>query len=169
MKYFTRERFLALQRPDQAEATDADWDDAVSRYEEHLQTIRPALPPAALDLLDGHHLHDARVLSLAQRGERLIVTLQLNTPPQDLLTAVYTLAGAPTFRQEPFPWTTGAAQPLWLYDELEVGAGHLTHSILLSNGWEIDVPFREVELTTARPIYPVPRGAPAGLPAGHAG
>jgi hypothetical protein len=169
MKYFTRERFLALQRPDRADTADADWEDAVSRYEAYLQTVRPGLAPETRELLDGHYLHDARVLSLAQQGERFIVSLQLEAPPQDLLTVTYTLAGAPAFRQEPFPWASGPAQPLWLYDELEAGPDHLTHSILLSNGWEIDVPFREVELATARPIYPIPRAAPVALPAGRAG
>jgi hypothetical protein len=120
-------------------------------------------------LLGGHYLHDARVLSLAQQGERFRVTLQLETPQLDLLTITYTLASSPSVRQEAFAWRPGAA-PLWLYDELEGRSGHLVHSVLLSNGWEVTLHFRDVKVEEAQALLPAPRNgvalaAGAGPPA----
>ncbi|HYT92250.1 MAG TPA: DUF4085 family protein, partial [Gemmataceae bacterium] len=103
MNYFTRERYLALQNfdDDAMSAADADWESAVERYESYLQSIRPQLPESVRQLLDGFYLHDARVLSMGQRGETFVISLQLDPPPHELLTLTYTLAGQPEVKQEP--------------------------------------------------------------------
>jgi hypothetical protein len=162
MNYFTRERYLALQNCDKPamDAADAAWEDAVDRYDAYLQTIRPDLPESVRQLLDGFYLHDARVLSMGQRGETFVISLQLDAPPHELLTITYTLAGPPEMAKEPFPDGEGSSPPAWLYEEIkrvqEGDQKHFVHAILFSNGWEARLPFREVHLATAFPMFPHP-------------
>jgi hypothetical protein len=163
MNFFTRERYLALQeRGDEAmDAADAAWAEAVARYDAYLQSIRPEMPEAVRELVDGFHLHDARVLSMGRRGDTLVISLQLDVPPSELLTITYTLAGTPQLDQGLFPWATPGAAPTWLYEEIELvregERSHFVHSILFSNGWEVRLPFREVRVATAYPTFPAPR------------
>ncbi len=163
MNYFARERYLALQTPgdDAMDAADAAWEEAVARYDAYLQTIRPEMPESVRELLDGFYLHDARVLSMGQRGETFVISLQLDAPPNELLTITYRLSGAPEIKQDLFPWASSAATPEWLYEEIELvrdgSQNHYVHSILFSNGWEVRLPFREVILATAYPTFPYPR------------
>ena len=46
------------------------------------------------------------------------------------------------------------------YDELDLavenGQTYFTHSILFSNGWEIKLRFRDVQVALAQPVYPLP-------------
>jgi len=175
MKYFTRERYPALQEGGDAamDAGDAAWAEAVDRYDAYLQTIRAEMPEAVRELLDGFHWHDARVLSMGRRGPTFIISVQLDVQPNELVTITFNLTGTPEIRQDLFPWATADAAPAWLYEELELsGAGdqsHFVHLILFSNGWEMRLPFREVHLATAYPTFPYPRALkPAPLaPAPH--
>ena len=163
MKYFTKKLLERYGAPDDAvaRAADADWEAAVDRYDAYLQTIRPDLPESVRQLLDGFHLHDARVLSMGQRGETFVITLQLDVPPNELLTIAYTLAGSPEVKKEPFPDAEGLSPLAWLYEEIEQvqeeGRKHFVHSILFSNGWEARLPFHDVHMATAYPVFPHPR------------
>ena len=165
MKYFTRERYLALQNSEKAaiDAADADWENAVERYEAYLQTLRPHMPASVQLLLDGFYLHDARVLSIGQQQDTFVISLQLDVPPNDLLSVTYVLADTLEVKKETFPWVKEAYPVDWLYEELEwVCEGdrkHFVHSILFSNGWEIRLPFREVQTVIASPMLPHPRSA----------
>lgn len=160
MKHFTPERYLALQNFSQSamDAADANWEEAVDRYESYLETIRPEMPEAVRQLLDGFYLHDARVLSMGRRGDNFAIVLQLDVPPNDLLTIVYNLAGPPEIDEQAFP--TQGLVPEWLHEEIELaGEGdkkHFVHSILFSNGWEVRLPFRDVQMTTFYPMFPYP-------------
>ena len=165
MNYFTRERYLALQDFDESamDAADAEWEAVVDRYEAYLQTIRPDMPESVRQLLDGFYLHDARVLSMGRRDGTFVISLQLDVPPNELLTITYTLAGQPEVKKEPFnDWPNGSS-PWWLYEEIErVEEGdrrHFVHSILFSNGWELSLRFRDVQVSLAEPIYPPPGAA----------
>jgi hypothetical protein len=165
MKYFTRDRYLAMQNEqDEAmDAADADWEAAAGAYDAQLQTIRPAMPESGRQLLDGFYLHDARVLSMGQRGDSFVISLQLNVPPNDLLTITYRLAGPVDVKKDVFSWVKNAYVADWLYDEVELiqegEKKHFVHSILLSSGWEIELPFTDVQTTTAFPLLPHPRSA----------
>ena len=163
MKYFNRERYLALQKSqdDAMDAADAEWHVAAEDYEAQLKVIRPQLPDSVLQFLDGYYLHDARVLSIGLQGDSFVVSLQLDVPPHDLLTIAYKLAGSPEVTKEAFPWVSNANVADWLYDELELihddQGKHFVHSILLSSGWQVKVPFRDMQTTTAYPFLPHPR------------
>jgi hypothetical protein len=162
MKYFTPERYLAFGDFDNTamDAADADWENAIDRYEAYLQTIRPDMPEPVRQLEDGFCFHDARVLSMGRRDETFLISLQLDTPPNELVTITYTLAGAPVISKEPFADGKDTPFPWWLYEEIEqVGTGdgkHFVYSILFSNGWEITLAFRDVQVSLAEPVYPLP-------------
>jgi hypothetical protein len=168
MRYFTPQRYIALQDCTSAEsmdAADAEWEKAVQEYEDYLAGVRGGLPASVLALLEGHYLHDADVLSMGQHGDLFLVTLQLDVPPHELLTVSYTLAGEPVIDEKAFAPPAGSTRPRWLYEELECSAADegspYRHSVLLSNGWEVRVPFRDVGLAAARPVYPIPGRAAA--------
>jgi hypothetical protein len=105
---------------------------------------------------------------MGQRGDSFVISLQLDVPPNDLLTITYTLVGPPQVQQETFPWVTNASPVDWLYEEVEQVPArdrkHFAHSILFSNGWEIRLPFREVHTTTVFPLLPHPRTLKKGEP-----
>jgi hypothetical protein len=141
------------------DAADAEWEKAVQEYEDYLAGVRPGLTPSVWELLEGHHLHDADVLSMGRQDDLFVVTLQLDVPPHELLTISYTLDGPATVNERAFSPAAGSTRPRWLYEELErLPAGDAStyrHSVLFSNGWEIQVPFRDVRLAAARPVYPI--------------
>lgn len=165
MKYFTPDLYIRLQQrePDAMDAADAAWDEAAQRYDNYLQTILPELPPAVRQLLEGYYLHDAEVLSAGRQGDTFVILLQLDVPPNDLLSITYTLTAEPQIDRSAFPAEYRSPRMTWQYEELEVcgsgEAGHYQQAILFGNGWEIQVPFRDVRLTTVQPIYPCPRQA----------
>jgi hypothetical protein len=165
MKYFTPDLYLRLQdrEPDAMDAADTAWSDAAERYDNYLQSILPELPSAVRQLLEGYYLHDAEVLSAGRQGDSFVLLLQLDVPPHDLLSITYTLMAEPLIDRSALPVERRSPRMTWQYEELEVcGQGdgrHYRHAILFSNGWEIQIPFREVRLATVQPIYPCPRQA----------
>ncbi len=167
MNYFTRERYLALQNSAETamERADANWEHAVDDYDAYLQSIRPEMPEPVRQLVDGFYLRDARVLSVGQRGDTFVISVQLDVPPNELLTITYTLAGPAEINKELFPWADPAGVVDWQYEELElVRTGdrpHFIHAILFGNGWEARIPFRAVHLATAFPLLPLPHGRTA--------
>ena len=162
MKYFTPDLYIHLQErePEAMDAADAAWAGAVQRYDNYVQTILPELPPAVRQLLEGHYLHDAEVLSAGRQGDTFVILLQLDVPPNDLLSIAYTLAAEPLIDRSALPAAYRSPRMAWQYEELEVcGSGEARHyrqAILFSNGWEIQLPFRDVRLATVQPIYPCP-------------
>jgi hypothetical protein len=162
MKYFTKDLLERYGSEDDAVAHAAgdEWEEAIDRYEAYLQTIRPDMPESVRQLEDGFCFHDARVLSMGRRDGTFVISLQLDMPPNELVTITYTLAGAPVISKEPFADGKDTPLPWWLYEEIEqVGTGdrkHFVHSILFSNGWEITLPFRDVQVSLAAPVYPPP-------------
>lgn len=165
MKYLTPDLYIRLQdrEPEAMDAADAAWADAVQRYDGYLQSILPELPSAVRQLLEGYYLHDAEVLSAGRQGDSFVILLQLDVPPNDLLSLAYTLTAEPPIDRSALPAEYRSPRMAWQYDELEVcgdgEARHYRHTILFSNGWEILVPFRDVRLATVQPIYPCPRQA----------
>ncbi len=84
---------------------------------------------------------------MARQGTSFIVTLQLDTPPQSILTLTFDLREEPVILTgAPPPEHCGKGKVEWLYDEWEKLPGEQTGwaiSILLSNGWEIYLQLRE--------------------------
>jgi hypothetical protein len=165
MKYFTPELFARLQDRDSRamDAADADWEAAEGRYEQRLQELGPAIDPV-LKRFEGVLLHDATVESISRRDDQLIMVLRKDVPPRDVVTLTYTLAGEPFIDRNALPPQLRSQVMQFQYDELDVeqraNQACLTHSILFSNGWEVRVPFRDILVVLAQPIYPLP-GTPS--------
>jgi hypothetical protein len=163
MKYFTPELYLRLQdhEPEAMDAADDAWADAAERYDRFVQTILPELPLAVRQLLQGYYLHDAEVLSIGRQDDVFVILLQLDVPPNDLLSITYTLSAEPLIDRSALTAEYRSPRMSWQYEELEVcghgDARHYRHAILFSNGWEVQVPFRDVRLATVQPIYPGPQ------------
>jgi hypothetical protein len=169
MKYFTPELLLAYgaDAPNVWKDAEAQWDDACSRYEAYLATVKASFTPG-LKQLEGHLLHDAKVRSMGSRDDSFVFVLQLDTPPRQLLTLTYDLMEPASINPEALPaeLRSSSEVPEWQYDEVEMGPGSepkWRQSILLSNGWEVRLFFRDVRVEELRPLIPAP---PGGIVAG---
>jgi hypothetical protein len=169
MKYFTPELIARLASQDTAEvnAAEAEWDRRLEHYEEELRRIEPDMPEHVREF---NHLllHDARVYSLARRGDQVIMVLHKDIPPRDLVVITYDLVGEPAIDTEALPPPRSAVMD-FDYDELGLirdGDEKLfTQSILFSNGWEVRLTFRDVRFVLAAPLFADPeRAVPPGLP-----
>ena len=171
MKFFTPELIAQLNSTDDAvaDAADAAWDAAVDRHDDQLQALRPQLPAGLLSLLEGYFLHDASVLSMGQQGQTFVLVLRLDVPPHELLILTYQLAAEPRINREALYPETRCNYIQWLYDEVSWTAGdpgYATHNILFSNGWEVELHLRDVQVTAAQTLIPVPTSPPVpNLPA----
>jgi hypothetical protein len=167
MKYFTPELYARLQdfRSDEAmDAADAAWEKATQRYRRHLRRIWPELPETLRSLLDNVYLHDADVLSMGEQGETFLIVLRLDVPPNELLILKYTLAERAVIRTAAFSTANHAGPMQWMYDEVGLLRGKkagCTHSILFSNGWEVELRLRGLEVVRAQTVYPLPVTAEA--------
>jgi hypothetical protein len=168
MKYFTPERYIAYQdcSSDAAmNAADADWEAAGERYLEYYQSVEPRLPPGIRKMQESYYLHDAVVFTLGREGNRFVIVLQLDVPPGDVLTFTYELDGEPRINRAVLPaGQRSEGRTEWMYDEVELISDMppiAEHSILLSNGWEVGIPFRDVQAQEAQALLPVPRHAKA--------
>jgi len=145
----------------------AEWEAANERYEQHLRSIEPRLPPqirAFNELL----LHDAVVTSLARQGDKLILVLLKDLPPRDLVTLTYTLVAEPLLVQPNGP-AEGRSRVLdFQFDEFDLiedgGQQAYAQSIVFGNGWELALRFRDVDVSLAEPLYPLPGMTSASLP-----
>jgi hypothetical protein len=178
MKYFTPARYLAFDNHDDEKAFLAaheEWEAAIAAYGAHLNTIKPKLQPKLRKLIERVYLHDARVLSMTQRENDFVVTLQPATLPDRLVVLLYSLVEEPQIQTGMLP-PDRCREPIeWLYDELDLDRPEgprglpaaesakptFRHNVLLSNGWEVSLRFRWVgvnmplRVIPVRPIQPV--------------
>ena len=164
MKYFTPERYLRLGTLDDRAAFLAaheQWEKAIRGYQRHLRHIRADLPAGLRRLVETVYLHDARILDMWWNGRtRFSITLQPETDAARLVVLAYSLVEPPTVRPDVLPIALRSEAVSWLYDELAV-AGNGTakervfaHSILLSDGRELRLNFRNVRVTRPVPLMP---------------
>ena len=175
MKYFTPELVVAYGSDDPATWKDAErrWDAVCEQYDAYLASINEQFPPGLRHVEDHYSLHDAVIRGMGRRDGAFVVMLQLDTPPQPLLTLTYDLAEGPVIREGVLPpeYRSTGGQVDWQYDEVEQGPGEpptWRHSVLLSNGWEVILHFRDVRAEEAQALIPAPRNGAAlpgaGLP-----
>jgi hypothetical protein len=156
VKYFTPELFLAGQSAhDQVlNQVEEAWEATVDRYAARLQRIRPGLPPGIVYLLDHFYLHDADVLSLGQNRDLFLFVLQLD-PAYATVVLTYHLTEEAHLNRTALPAERCSPHAEWLYDELDVVGTEPTtvvHNILLSNGWEVELHFRDLQVTAVQPM-----------------
>ena len=166
MRYFTAERLIRLQDHSDKKRYHAalgSWEKALRAYRGHLQGVLDELPRGLRNLLNSISLHDAGIIDMWHRSNRFNISLLPESDPSRLVVLNYSLVESPQINREALPQAIRSSQVAWLYDELDVrqtndnGQGRtvLTHSILLSNGWEIGLRFRTVAVSRAALLVPV--------------
>jgi Protein of unknown function (DUF4085) len=161
MKYFPRdllERYGSLDDA-VANAAHAEWEAALERYEQYLQSIEAELPEHVREF-NRLLLHDAVVSSIARQGDRLIMVLRKNIPPRDVVTLTYTLTAEPVIDKDALPADARGPVMDLQHDEFELvregGRNTYAQTILFGNGWEMTLRFSDVQVTLADPVYPLP-------------
>jgi hypothetical protein len=170
MKYFTPELIVAYGSDDSAtwKEAEARWDAACAQYNAALASLKPAFPPGLRSLEDSYSLHDAVIRSMGRREGMFVIVLQLDTPPQSLLTLTYDLMEEPIVRRDVLPseFRSTDGHIDWQYDEIEKTLKEppsWLQSILLSNGWEIVLHFHDVRVEEVQALIPTPRESTASL------
>jgi hypothetical protein len=172
MKYFTPQLIAQGQSDDDRVRDEQErlWEEAGDHYLAYLATVRPEFPPGLRRIDAGYYLHDAEILGMGPEGPRFVLVLRLDTPPRSLLTLTYDLVGDPLIDREALPPECRFSDPkvLWQYNEIERSPGKRptwVESILLSNGWEVRLPFRDVQVQEVQTLLPDLRNGPAGVAA----
>jgi len=172
MKYFTPDLIARGQSDDSRILNEVEtlWDERCQRYNAYLASIRDELCPGLRHVEDNYYLHDAEVRGMGCRDGMFVVLLQLYTPPHALLTFTYELVEPPQIDPQVLPEEARSQGELveWQYDEIEKVSGEpptWRHSILLSNGWEVAVHFRDVKVVEMQALLPALGHGPLLLPA----
>jgi hypothetical protein len=161
MKYFTPDLIVRGQSDDSRILNEVEslWDERCQRYNAYLASIRDELCPGLRHIEDNYYLHDAEVRGMGCRDGTFVVVLQLDTPPHSLLTFTYELVEPLRIDPQVLPEAACSRGELveWQYDEIEKVGGEpptWRQSILLSNGWEIAVHFRDVKVEEMQALLP---------------
>jgi hypothetical protein len=168
MKYFTPELIVMGQTLDDHVLNEQErlWEGAGEQYIAYLDSVRPQFTAGLRQIDDSYYLHDAVIRAMGRRGGCFVIILQLDTPPQSILTFTFDLVEDPTIVKDALPAElcgTGTAAE-WQYDEIEMVPGNpptWRQSILLSNGWEVTLHFRDVQIQEVQAVLPMPRNADA--------
>jgi hypothetical protein len=162
VNYFTSERLVKLQdRSNERNFLAAldDWERALDEYRRRLRRLRGELPNDLQLLLDTRSLHDSRVLDMWWGGRtQFTITLQQDSETARLVVLTYSLTEPPHVSEDVLPESVRSEPVAWLYDELDVPSRKnrraFIHRILLSDGREVHLHFRNV--TVKRPLSVVP-------------
>jgi hypothetical protein len=171
MKYFTPDLIARGQTDDNRvlNEVEAIWDERCERYNAYLASIRDELSPGLRHIEDNYYLHDAQVRGMGCRDGMFVVMLQLDTPPHSLLTFTYELVEPPRIDPQILPESARSQGEVveWQYEEIEKAPGEpptWRQSILLSNGWEVVVHFRDVKIEEMQALLPAPGNGVGLLP-----
>jgi hypothetical protein len=159
IKFFTRDLYRRCRSTDEAilNAACEEWEQANAAYERHLSAIEPEFPPHLREFAE-LLLHDARIQSIARRGNQLILVLHKDIPPRDLVILSYELVGeliVEPFADAPADWSRPTT---FQFDELDIvdeGESKIySESIVFGNGVLLRLRFRDVRVTVAQSMYP---------------
>ncbi len=179
MEFFTPQLYQQFNSLDEAEADRANeaWEQAILAYKRQLGSLRDRLPSQLITLSE-LCLHDAEVVKweeITQAGGPMffppdspfpfplsiwsavaVITLRLDG---EILSLFYCLWDHIRTREAPDNWRFSKLREHWLYDEVQIhGERSYTtymHSILLSTGAVLDIPFVSVVIHR----FPLPQSA----------
>ncbi|MGD9713074.1 MAG: hypothetical protein AB7V46_13525 [Thermomicrobiales bacterium] len=179
MQFFTPQLYQRFNSPDPAEEERAyeAWEQAVLAYKQQLDSVRDRMP-SQLIALSELCLHDAEVIRREETTQAsgpiffphefpfpvpfsmwsavAVITLRLDG---EILCLFYSLWDHIRTREAPDNWQFSKLREHWLYDEVQVhGERRFTtyiHSILLSTGVVLDIPFMSVVVHR----FPIPQTA----------
>jgi hypothetical protein len=170
MKYFTPELLVMGRSTDDRILDEQDrlWEEAGDRYVAYLDTVRPRFPAGLRKIDESYYLHDAIVCSMGRRDQTFVMVLRLDPPPQSILTFTYDLVEDPVIIEDAVPRACFGIGPLveWQYNEIEMAEGDpptWRESLLLSNGWELRLHFRDVRCEEAQAVLPIPEQVAPGV------
>jgi hypothetical protein len=170
MKYFTQDLIVRGQGVDKVSKEVEDlWDENCARYVAYLDSVRDRLPPGLRQRINGYYLHDAVIQGMGRQDHSFVIIVQLDTPPQSIISFTYDLVSEPVLQKDTLPPDlrgTGAIVD-WQYDEIEMVPGDpptWRQAILFSNGWELVLHFRDVHVQEVQAIIPAPRNDSACVP-----
>jgi hypothetical protein len=172
MKYFTPELIARGQSEDSRVVGEVEtlWDEHCDRYNAYLASIRNLMCPGLRYIVDNYYLHDAVVRVMGYRGDKYVIVLQLATPPRSLLTFFYELVEPARIDPHVLPEAARSQGAIveWLYDEIEIVPDDpptWRHSILLSNGWEVTLHLRGIQVEEMQALLPAPSNDASWIPA----
>jgi hypothetical protein len=164
MKYFTQELIARGQSRDDGvlNEVEAQWDANCARYVAYLDSVRDRLPPGLRQRIDHYYLHDAVIRGMGRQGNSFVIIVQLDTPPQSIITFSYDLLDEPDIQKDTLPPDVRSAGSRvdWLYDEVEMLPGEPStwrQAILLSNGWQLTLHFRDIGVQEVEALLPAPK------------
>jgi hypothetical protein len=172
MKYFRPELLARFRSRDDevAEAAADEWEVASAAYHARLAAVGGQMPPAVAQIRSQHSLHDARLLGTAfgtQEGPLFGLLLRVDGAGE-VLELNYSPVPGPEGGVSIKPRPDGEGAPsrdVWvLYDEFDFDEGHdfFTHSLLLSDGREIEVRFENLIVRVLDEVH-----TPGHLPEGE--
>lgn len=176
MQFFTPQLYQQFNSLDEAEAERASeaWEQAILAYKQQLDSVRDRMPSQIIALSE-LCLHDAEVVKREEIAQSTgpvyfpdfpfpfplfpwwavaVVTLRLDN---EIICLYYCLTDRVRIREAPDSWRFSKLREHWLYDEVQVhGERRLTtftHSILLSSGVVLEIPFMSVVIHR----FPIPQ------------
>jgi len=156
MKFFTADLIEKLNSRDDDVALPAhdEWERAIVRSDRRWKKIKQFFPKE-VQRFDEESvcLHDAYVLGMGQVGNRFLFILQLEPPSRALVILTFTLDGGPVIDEQALADHPAIDRPLWMYEEFDIDRQKkLTFSVLLTNGWEVKLRFRDFQYLIAQPV-----------------
>ncbi len=175
MKYFTPELLARCRSLDDdvADAAAEEWEQAVAAYRLHLRAIRLRFPQGVRRLLSSVSLHDAKMLTIA-RGKRqpwFGMWLQPEgtaAQPGEVLELRYLVVAGPhgglDVKKHPQLKKANPGPDWVLYDEfnLDEERAFFTHSLLLTDGHEVEVRFHNLRVRRLNEVRLSPLDLPEG-------
>jgi len=162
MKYFTPELFVRGNSTDarQVRGVEEEWEQALRRYERRWRKIKATFPEALRRFDESTvRLHDAEVLHLAREDQRFVMVLQPEIPAQNLVILMFTLTKDPVILTEALPDAVRTQRRLWLYEEFDRDRHNQFHfEVLLSNGWIVQLSFRDFQFLAGETIVSTTNG-----------
>jgi hypothetical protein len=158
MKHFTPELHARTSSLDDAvaDAANAEWGRALARYERRQKRIQPLFTPGLKKLTSELRLHDARLVFLAQAGDRCVVVLQPEQAGHCAVWLEYALVQNPVIQKDALPEKLRTSACCFLYDEVDVTARNedkvFSQSILFTNGLHVYLRFRDVKVRLANQL-----------------
>lgn len=157
MKYFTSDLHVRLQdaSPGRMDAADEEWERTLAKYQRHLASIRAKLPASATEFLDQTRLHDAEVLWMGQALPFFGILLRLDPPSLATVGLSYFVVRDVSFEKGVIPSEFCSSRMQWMYDEIDLGEQDrcFRHSVLFSNGSQLELEARELHVVTLDTVY----------------
>jgi hypothetical protein len=159
MRFFKPELLARCRSSDDdvADAAAKEWDAAAAAYRARFQSIRAKLPLGVRRLVSSVSLHDARFLVVAIGKEKpffgiLVQVAGSSGQAGEVLELDYDSVAGPIggvhVRSHPSLADSGQGNVQILYHEFDIDEAHsfFLHTVLLSDGREIEVRFRRLAL-----------------------